>query len=273
MRAAMRVIRPEVVLLTSRWVHLPVIHAAKRSGARVAELQHGVPNLLGYKYSTVADAHVDPDWMLTFGEYWNDFDWGLPRDRVAAIGYRHLWQRRSALASRPGAPTAPLHDVMLVSQPEMSSRLAGRFEEIVDGNRDLRFLLKLHPQDIHGWAQRYPVGRRPNVVVCDSPSADILELFSKCRAVVGHNSTALFEASFFGLRVGILNWDGTNNCPALRYAGRYNLFELRSVAALRAMLSAPATRPETGNPFLADFDARRFAQLTGSVAMEAGQWP
>lgn len=265
LRAAMRLIRPEVVLLTSRWVHLPAIHAARSVGAKVLELQHGVPNPLGYKYSTVTDPCLDPDLMLTFGEYWSRFDWGLPRDRVIAIGYRHIWQRRAMLARGPGEHDPGL-PVMLVSQPEMSARLSAHFEAIAEANADVRFLLKLHPQDIHGWRRRYPVGLRSNVEVCDEPAGDIQAMFSKCSAVVGHNSTALFEASFFGLKVGILNWDGTNDCPALDYVGRYNLFELRDAAGLKAMLEAPVAETVAGNPFLADFDASRFGALTGTGA-------
>ena len=263
MRAALSLIKPEVVLLTSRTIHFPIIYASKCSGARVLELQHGVPNTLGYKCVTVWDPHLDPDWMLTFGTYWNERDWGLPRDRIQAIGYRHIWQSRAALMSRRSDRGDA---VMLLSQPEMSARLANAFWKIAAANDDVQFLLKLHPQDIADWQRRYPVGLRTNVRVCNDPAADLYGLFSECCAVVGHNSTALFEASFFGLKVGILNFDGTNECPALEHIGRFNLFELREPRSLAAMLAAPIDDGVPDTPFLADFDARQFERLVGRAA-------
>jgi hypothetical protein len=253
MRAVLAIVKPRAVVLTSRWVHLPLIHAARRAGATVLELQHGVPNERGFKYSTLPDPAVDPDRMLTFGSFWDGFDWGLPADRVEPIGFPYIWRRRAELGRASGMGRW----VMLVSQPEMAAELSAVFASLAAAHPDVQFLLKLHPQDTHEWRRRYPFAAGANVTACDDASTGLYELFSDCRAVIGHNSTVLFEASFFGLRVGILNLHGNNPCPALRYAGRFNFFEMRSLHDLEAVLRAPAAE-EAGNPFLADFDRERF---------------
>lgn len=256
MRALLGIVKPSALVLTSRWVHLPLIYAGKRAGVPVLELQHGVPNERGFKYSTVPDPAVDPDRMLTFGSFWNEFDWGLPADRVVPIGFPYIWRRRAEL----GPVSGQGRWVMLVSQPEMAVELSQVFSSLASARKDLAFLLKLHPQDTHDWRRRYPVGTCANVTVCDDASMDLYQLFSDCRAVIGHNSTVLFEASFFGLNVGILNVHGDNQCPALRYVGRFNFHELRSARDLEDVIRAPAAT-QAGNPFFAEFDPARFKAL------------
>jgi hypothetical protein len=261
---ALAIVRPRIALLTSRWVHLPIIHACKSRGIPVCELQHGAPAAAGYKYRTEFDAQLDPDRMLTFGEHWNDSEWGIPRAKAVSIGFAYLsrrWNERRGGGGGHGAK------VMLVSQPEMSTKLSAVFQEIVVRHPQVPFILKLHPQDRQDWQRRYPVGTLPNVTVSASAGDDLYDLFADCRAVIGHNSTVLFEASFFALRVGVLNTEGNNACAALQYAGRFNFHELRSVDDVGALLdSAGPYEPAVAeNPFFAKFDPQRFVALIEAV--------
>lgn len=258
MSLLLAVVRPACVLLTSRWVHAPLIRSAKRRGIRVLELQHGAPVHGGHAYATPFDRELDPDAMLTFGPYWNGFDWGIAADAVVAIGHRYAWMRR---AQRAG--TAPqARRVMLVSRPSRNAYLSGQFLDLVRRHPEREFVLRLHPQDVRQWESRYPAGRLPNVRVSTEAEEDLYEAFSGCTAAVGDDSTVLYEASFFGLNVAILNLDGRNRCPALAFSGRFGFAEARSAEALDALLDAPArTASPEGNPFLAEFDDARFRAL------------
>ena len=257
-RAIVARAKPEVLLLVNRGINHGMIAACRERGVAVYELQHGVMHVNGYKQGTRYDAAIDPQGFLTFGECWNRFDWGVPE--VAVLGYRYIWEQRERLR----ASERPRGDaVMLVSEPGCWQELAA-FSDIVAGNPDIRFILKLHPQDVGGWPARYPCGLAGNVTVIDDPSADLYDLFAECRAVVGYGSTVLYEASFFGLKVGLLNADGKNPNEAIHYAGSYNFYTLAAPGDFRNMLESPRVDESAeGNPFFAAFDADLFRRVTG----------
>lgn len=258
MSVLLAIIRPRCVLLTSRWVHAPLIRSAKRRGIRVLELQHGAPVHGGHAYATPYDRELDPDAMLTFGPYWNRFDWGIAADAVTAIGHRYAWMRRA----RRSATAPQARRVMLVSRPSRNAYLSERFLDLVQRHPGREFVLRLHPQDVHRWETRYPAGRLPNVRVSTEAEEDLYAAFSGCTVAVGDDSTVLYEAAFFGLNVAILNLDGRNRCPALAFSGQFGFAEARTAEALDALLDAPARTAATeGNPFLAEFDDARFRAL------------
>lgn len=252
---------PKTLLLVNRGINHGVIAACRERGVRVFELQHGVMHVNGYKQGTQYDEHIDPHGFLTFGECWNRFDWGVPKDGVKVLGYRYIWQQRER-QRRSGQPRGDA--VMLVSEPGCWQELARPFSEIVARHPDQHFILKLHPQDVGDWPTRYPVGLVGNVAVVDDPSADLYDLFGRCRAVVGYGSTVLYEASFFGLKVCLLNEDGANPSEAIRYIGSYNFYEYVRVEDFDRMLkSGRADESMDGNPFFAAFDDAAFKALIG----------
>ncbi|CAN5354983.1 hypothetical protein BH24PSE2_BH24PSE2_03040 [soil metagenome] len=261
-RALLAAVQPRAVLLTIRRQHYAVIQACRLRGIPVFELQHGAIGEGGYKYTTPFDAAMDPDAFLSFGRFWNDLEWGLPDRRVHAIGFKYIVDRKARLGSRLGRG----RKVMLVSQPHVSRRLGRQFGAIVDAHPGEQFILKLHPQDVAQWADRYPLAERPNVAVHGEGPPDLYDLFADCSSVIGYDSTVLFEASFFGLKVGVLNLDGTNPCAALGFKGRYNFREIRNLRQVTDLLRGAPDEPEPDNPFFAAFDEARFLHLLDSSA-------
>lgn len=259
-RAIVTRAKPKVLLLVNRGINHGMIAACRERGVAVYEIQHGVMHVNGYKQGTRYDAAIDPQGFLTFGECWNRFDWGVPE--VEVLGYRYIWEQRE----RQRAAGRPRGDaVMLVSEPGCWQELTD-FTDIVAAHPEVRFILKLHPQDVGNWPARYPCGLDTNVTVVDDPSADLYDLFADCRAVVGYGSTVLFEASFFGLKVGLLNRDGKNPNEAIRYIGSYNFYAVTAPDDFGAMLaSARVDESVDGNPFFAAFDAALFQRVTGGA--------
>jgi hypothetical protein len=252
-------VAPRTLLLINRGINHGLIAACRERGVKVYELQHGVMHVNGYKQGTRYDERIDPHGFLTFGECWNRFDWGVPKDAVRVLGYRYIWQQRER-QRRSGQPRGDA--VMLVSEPGCWQELTRPFSEIVARHPDRQFILKLHPQDVGNWPSRYPAGLAKNVTVADDPSADLYDLFGECRAVVGYGSTVLYEASFFGLKVCLLNEDGTNPSEAVRYVGSYNFYEYARPEDFDRMLESDRTDESMdGNPFFAAFDAAAFRSL------------
>ena len=80
--------------------------------------------------------------------------------------------------------------------------------------------------------------------------------------MLGDDSTLLFEASYFGLNVGLLNLDGCNQSEALAYAGRFGFSDIRTLDDVDALLARPADGGiRDGNPFFAAFDEGAFRKL------------
>jgi hypothetical protein len=252
-------VAPTTLLLINRGINHGMIAACRERGVKVYELQHGVMHVNGYKQRTRYDEHIDPHGFLTFGECWNRFDWGVPKDAVQVVGYRYIWEQRQR--QRLSGP--PRGDaVMLISEPGCWKELAQPFSEIVARHPGTQFILKLHPQDVGDWPSRYSAGLAANVTVVDDPSADLYDLFGRCRAAVGFGSTALYEASFYGLKVCLLNADGANPSEAIRFVGSYNFYEFAKAEDFDRMLeSGRADESRDGNPFFAAFDDALFKGL------------
>jgi hypothetical protein len=254
--AVLRVVRPEVVLLTIRRHHYAFINACRPLGIRVYELQHGAIAEGGYKYSTPYDPSLDPDAFLTFGDHWNAMDWGMAKRDVLTIGFKYIADR-----ARLAASATQGDKVMLVSQPQLWRKLADAYGRMVRANPDVRFILRLHPQDVTGWERRYPFGEASNVEVSAGSGSDLYAVFRQCACAIGYDSTVLFEASFFGLAVGILNEDGMNRCSALAFKGRFGFYELRAAEHISDLLRAPRPKAGETNPFFAEFELGRFESL------------
>jgi hypothetical protein len=256
MRLVVAIVRPRALLLTNRWTNAPAIRAAKRRGVRVFELQHGAVPVNAFGYATPFDPDLDPDWMLTFGTYWNRFDWGLPPGRAVAIGHCDTSRRAGGGESRGEC-------VMLVSRPRRHAEVSAWFDAIVRRHPGRRYVLRLHPQDVHDWHSRYPVGALANVETSSEEQENLYDAFASCNVVLGTDSTLLYEAASFGLKVGILNFDGLSASAALEYAGRCNFREIRDLADLDRLLAADTARDTGENPFFVQFDAGRFRELVG----------
>jgi len=244
----LNVVNPRNLLFVNRWVNFSFIAAARDLGVRPIELQHGAVGKHSFQYLTKYDTRVDPVYFLAFGEFWKNFDWGIPDENVVPIGHRYIGLRRG----QPGQGTGKA--VMLTSKPPRWRELDRIYSQVVKENPDTQFILKLHPQDVQGWENRYKVGLACNVHVIDDPTQDLYEIFSSCQAVIGDDSTLLYEASFFGLKVGLLNEDGNNPCEAIRYVGSYNFFEIKAVADVKEMLASKRFgEVDEGNPFFSEF--------------------
>src|SRR5688572_1864557 len=252
-------VRPRAVLLTIRRHHHPWIHACKARAIPVYELQHGAMPEGGFKYSTPYDAKLDPDLFLTFGDYWNASEWGVPASAVQTIGFKYIADKQGCV---PAARSADRKKVMLVSQPHVWRTLDAMFGAMVSAFPDVQFILKLHPQDEDRWWERYPSGRASNVQVCGGMYPDLYTLFAECDCVCGYDSTVLFEAAFLGLKAGILNADGDNLCSALEFAGQFNFHEIRRPEQLGDLLGREAhSDAAENNPFFAPFQHERFLKL------------
>ncbi|RGP41826.1 hypothetical protein BPTFM16_02135 [Altererythrobacter insulae] len=258
-QAATRIVagaKPRAVLFTNRWVNYGVIAACRELDVPSYELQHGAVGKVGFKYHTPYDPVLDPDGFLVFAREWLSSEWGLPQDRVHNVGAPFIWSQRERLKNVPRGSK-----IMLVSQPNLSKELSAAFDEICTAFQDKRFLLQLHPQDRHQVEKRYPVSLRPNVEVVQE-DRPLYESFVDCQAAIGQDSTALLEASFFGLKVGLMNLEAALQNPIRDRIGSDNFFHANSIDEVAEMLISPrANEALGGNGYFDAFNAQKLANL------------
>src|SRR5690606_14606278 len=80
-------LRPKNIFIVNRVVFRFVIHAGRKIGARIFELQHGITQTDTSLYAGPYNEGVDPDLFLVFGKAWvNDF-YAIPKEKIINLGW------------------------------------------------------------------------------------------------------------------------------------------------------------------------------------------
>ncbi len=255
------VVTPTHLILVNRWNNMPFIHAAYRAGITVAELQHGAIQGKTVPYSSEYCPTIDPDLFFAFGEFWIDEEWGLPTSQIVVTGHKYL--ENSAETMRDTVARQP-STILVASQPERRD-FRTLLPDLMTRYPDVLFRLKLHPQEVYNWESRYGhlLDAHGQVEVIDQ-DVDLYQLIAESEVILGISSTVLYEASFLGAKVAIINFDGSNLCPALQFAGKYGFYELKSPDGLARVLAAPARSVGPhGTPFFSAFNRKSVFSVLG----------
>lgn len=174
---------------------------AKELGIITIEVQHGVFDV-AYMYGdallknkTFADYR--PDYLLTYGRYWNDL--GRLHAQMVDIGYPYLEDKSVRLLSK----NEVMQDLVLfISQgrstpelPQIARSFAGAAGE------QYRIVYRLHPSENENNPAYEALKGSDNIEL--SVSGDIYELVSRAAHIVGSYSFMLFEADLFGKPVHV----------------------------------------------------------------------
>ncbi len=249
---------PSAVFVVNRWINSGVLAACSQHAIPSYEIQHGAVGHEGFKYHTPYAKGLDPDGFLVFGEEWKSYNWGLSKDAVHNLGAPYIWTARSEISD--GTRGAK---IMLVSQPNQAEDLNESFKAICLSLPDESFILQLHPQDRGNWQERYTVGKLPNVAVAKE-GQPLYQSFADCKAVIGQDSTVLYEASFFNLKVGLLNLPNTLKSSVRSRIGTYNFFDAQSVELVKDMLVSPrCDEAVEGNGYFDAFQEKTLRRLPG----------
>lgn len=190
-------LKPEKLIVTSRWLHYGFLSVAKERGLEIIELQHGSILKSNIFYQSLDEGDLSPNTMFTFSEYWNDRDWNAPN--VIAIG-------NGSLEADVKERCVKDNRVLVISQPEMQSKLISDLKSLSKVNSHSEFYVKLHPQDVDEYESRYSeLLDCNNINFISNNKESLKELLLNYRLVVGYNSTVLFEAYDIGLSVGLLS--------------------------------------------------------------------
>ncbi len=199
-------IDPKVVVVVVSYGNETLIEACKRKGVPVVELQHGViyDSHYGYSYPEDETKYAFPDYLLTFGKFWNEnVRIPLPDDHVIPVGYPYLEERLNAYTD-----VERIRQLLFISQGSIGEELSRFALKIYDDDRiDYEIVYKLHPGEYDRWKDEYPWLAESNVQVIDGPEPPLYRLFAESTAQVGVGSTAVYEGLCFDLNTFVFDTD------------------------------------------------------------------
>ncbi|TMP59523.1 hypothetical protein CWB77_13670 [Pseudoalteromonas sp. S1610] len=208
----LKIFQPQKVIVTNRGLHLSLIYCANKAMIETSELQHGITLANDISYTEQNDGLLGVNNFLAFGDYWcQGYKWAGNETQVISFGFKYIEDKRNNLIVKKPAKKQNLKKVLFISQPELYEQINTELDLIAKNNRDCNFVLKLHPQDIQGYRERYSVAlSNTNVTVLDNQICDNYSLFYSFDYVFGYNSTMLYEAYYFGCSVFIVNFTNMN---------------------------------------------------------------
>lgn len=202
-------LNPELVVIVVSYSDETLIEACKERDIPVAELQHGVIHRahFGYSYRGERTKEMFPDYLLTFGDFWNDkVELPLPDDRVISVGYPFL---EKSIAQYDNVESTK--QLLFISQGTVGERLS-RFAMEVSQHPEMEYdiVYKLHPGEYDRWEENYPWLIEADFELVDSSDRQLYKMFAESSAQIGVGSTAVYEGLAFGLETYIYDCLGSD---------------------------------------------------------------
>lgn len=236
--------RPRVVLAADHDCSLA--EAAHDAGIPMIEMQHSMISSLNvpYNYSDQARRRslpTNPDYVFTFGEYWND-KFNMPSRKIA-VGYPFFDMKfREVGNAAAGSDGARTRNLIVISGYQAKQALVEVTLALSSLLPEITIFYKLKFSDYEGWRERYPeeLWKRQNVRVIDSDAVPLYEYFRMCAWALGVNSGGLYEAMAFGAAPFVLKAGSYEESHCLYEDGCAFLVEdARQIATLMASGSRP----------------------------------
>ena len=208
-------IEPEIVFIRlasyGRYAHL--VRWAKEIGVKVGEFQHGLISQahMAYNYSNKLYDNDQykaywPDYILTYGDYWNK-QIGIPCKKYV-VGNPHFCTSKQNYFDI----YEDKNTVLILSQGTMTKKFVELAIYLSQNLKDYKVVFKLHPTEVY-FEDRYEVLYKYNNIEVVK-TGDIYEYIAKYEKIIAHTSTVAFEATAFNKRIFILDDEHTKrNMP------------------------------------------------------------
>jgi len=217
-------IDPSVAVVVVSYGKETFIEACKRKNIPVVELQHGViyDHHFGYSYPEDETKTTFPDYLLTFGDFWNEnVRFPLPDDHVVSVGYPYLEGRLEAYDN-----VERTDQLLFISQGTIGHELSKFAIDVHEDERiDHEIVYKLHPGEYDRWEKEYPWLAKSNVRVIDKAEPPLYRLFAESTAQIGVGSTAVYEGLCFDLQTFVFETDGAEVLSTLVNDGAASIIE------------------------------------------------
>ncbi|EMA63064.1 hypothetical protein C469_03550 [Halorubrum lipolyticum DSM 21995] len=215
---------PEVAIVVVSYGRETFIEACKRKEIPVVELQHGViyDTHFGYAYPEDETKVMFPDYVLTWGEFWNEnLRFPIPDERVISVGYPYLEDRLNQYDD-----VEPAKQLLFISQGTIGRELSQFALKVHEDDRiEHEVVYKLHPGEYDRWEDEYPWLAESDMRVIDESEPPLYRLFAESSAQVGVGSTAVYEGLCFDLETFVFEADGADVLQPLVEDGAASMIE------------------------------------------------
>ena len=169
----------------------------KQKKITTIEFQHGIidPYHLAYDYPHNIDLSVFPDYLFTFGKFWDDScSFPIPKERIIPVGFPFFEQEFKKFQN---FKLKEKNQILFLSQGLIGKEL-GKIAYEFSKISDKKVLFKLHPSEIKFWEKNNYFTPNSKIEVIKKGQKPLYQLFLECSTIVGVSSTAVFEALMFG---------------------------------------------------------------------------
>jgi len=198
----------ELVMVDAYSSRAGLIAAAKKSGLKVLELQHGVIGEyhLGYSYPSSFNLEYLPDELLVWSGYWKGEIEAVWPGNISIFPNYYLLEQKEKYKNQHERSA---NSIVVLSQGTISRQLSKLILDNIKHLSKYKIYYKLHPSEVDNWQSDVSL-RMLNKCASFSvvESADLFSLFAKCEYQLGVYSTALFEGREFGCKTILANLPG-----------------------------------------------------------------
>ncbi len=235
-------INPEIVVVVVSYDKEIFIEACKRLRIPVVELQHGVihSDHIGYSFDNTRKKELFPDYLLTWGEFWNEgIEFPIPSERVIPVGYPYLQQAKQRYEN-----IGSKNQILFISQGTIGAELSQFALQVAQHpDMDYDIVYKLHPGEYDRWKDEYPWLVDSEFEIIDDSDTPLYQLFAESSVQIGVYSTAIYEGLMFNLETYIYNCSGSEILRPLIEQGVAQLIssanELESVIGKKDQIFNP----------------------------------
>jgi len=187
-----------------------LIKTAKENGIITGEFQHGIiyEGHMAYNYGDAVFKSeqykkVLPDYILTFGDYWND-KIKIP-SKIITIGNPHFYKSIKKYKDIKEQKDS----ILIISQGGITDKFVKIAKYLSEELQNYRILFKLHPGEVPFESRYKELYKYANIEI--AKSGDIYEFFAQFENIVVGNSTTIYEALGFNKKLFILEDNMTKN--------------------------------------------------------------
>jgi hypothetical protein len=243
------------LLGVSRVLLLTASLAAKKRSIPVYELQHGITNGPTRLYSGYYNPDIDPDYFLTFGNYCSKDVFGIPSNRIINIG----WAFKNYIQRIESENIQPKNSILIISEPHVSHMIFDCVVLLAKTYPAFNFHIRRHPREQFSKSQSEIIGTSPNIFDVSSPVTSCLAIMPY-QAILGENSSVIYEALSMGKKVGRICFGGLRprDVTSMQADGFYYLKNIEDFANFAAINHAG---PSINKEIYSDFKIDAFASI------------
>lgn len=218
--------KPKVILIVGVHFENAVLCAvAKSKNIPVIVLQHGYITKTEPVYNSKKRMSISayPDYIFVFGKLEKERGrFLLPSSRVLPVGYPEMDEYiKNVKYTKTETKTKIILIMSCVDEKllKFTNELANK----IDGTK-YKIIFKLHPTEYGNWKNVYGGYLiHPNIEVAGNKNKIVYDYFMQAEWVIGMQSTSLYEATAFNVKIAILDSPYRKDYDELFEMGRANL--------------------------------------------------